>query len=451
VDPWRIIEEYFTSGHSLESESVFSLGNEYMGIRGFFEEGYTGKSMVGCYFNGIYERMPVPDQGYKGIIRETEFMVNTVNWLYTRIRIDGETLDLNTSSYEGFSRVLDLQTGVLIRKFIWTTKQGKRIRIAFERFLSMENAHHAGQRIHLLPINFDTDITVEMGLDFSIPHYSKDENFWNIVDAGSDADNLYILGKTKTTCQSVFSCCTVTAEGVREKSVRQEPQRISLMLTIPLHRGSESVISKVIGNLADKKPGGPKQEDFNIQCRQTAALAAAADYDDLLRANALWWSKIWEKSDIVINEDPANQQGIRYCIFQMVQSYHGADETNNVGAKGLTGEAYNGNVFWDTEVYCLPFYIFTNLKAAKNLLLYRYNTLDEAKNRAKDLDCDGAFYPVATISGRECCSLWQHASLQLQASTAVVYGFWLYEKMTGDHPFLYTCLLYTSPSPRDRG
>ncbi|MHC1771928.1 MAG: glycoside hydrolase family 65 protein [Flexilinea sp.] len=438
IDPWRVIEDDFTPEHSLESESIFSLGNEYMGIRGFFEEGYTGKSMVGCYFNGIYEQMPVPDQGYKGIIRKTEFMVNAVNWLYTRIRIDGETLDLNTSSYEGFSRVLDLRTGVLIRKFIWTTKQGKRIHIEFERFLSMENANFAGQRIRLLPINFDSDISVETGLDFSIPHYSKDENFWNIGSAGSDTNSLHTLGTTKTTGQSVFSCCTVTAESACEKVVKQEPQQISLIFTIPLHRGSESVISKVIGNFADKIPDDTRQEDFNLQCSRLAALAAATDYDDLLQANALWWLKIWEKSDIVINGDPANQQGIRYCIFQMVQSYHGADESNNVGAKGLTGEAYNGNAFWDTEVYCLPFYIFTNLKAAKNLLLYRFNTLGEAKNRAKDLDCDGAFYPVATISGRECCSLWQHASLQLQASTAVIYGFWLYENMTGDRAFLYT-------------
>ena len=108
----------------------------------------------------------------------------------------------------------------------------------------------------------------------------------------------------------------------------------------------------------------------------------------------------------------------------------------NIGAKGLTGEAYNGNAFWDTETYCLPFFLFNNKEAAQNLLYFRYKTLDEARKRAKALDCEGAFYPIATISGRECCNLWQHASLQLQASTAVAYGIWFYEKLYHDEEFM---------------
>lgn len=159
-------------------------------------------------------------------------------------------------------------------------------------------------------------------------------------------------------------------------------------------------------------------------------------YESILAENEEWWSEVWKKSDIEIYGDEENQQGIRYCIFQMMQTYHGAKAGNNIGAKGLTGEAYNGNAFWDTETYCLPFFLFNNRKAAKNLLLFRYQTLGEAKKRAEALDCKGAFYPIATISGRECCNLWQHASLQLQASTGVAYGIWIYEKVTKDREFI---------------
>lgn len=158
-------------------------------------------------------------------------------------------------------------------------------------------------------------------------------------------------------------------------------------------------------------------------------------FDELLSENRDWWAETWKKSDIEIVGDAENQQGIRFCIFQMFQTYHGAVRGTNIGAKGLTGEAYNGNAFWDTETYCLPFFLFHDRKAAANLLYFRYATLEEAKKRAKDLDCAGAFYPIATISGRECCNLWQHASLQLQASTAVAYGIWLYEKITKDTSF----------------
>lgn len=121
-------------------------------------------------------------------------------------------------------------------------------------------------------------------------------------------------------------------------------------------------------------------------------------YESILAENEEWWSEVWKKSDIEIYGDEENQQGIRYCIFQMMQTYHGAKAGNNIGAKGLTGEAYNGNAFWDTETYCLPFFLFNNRKAAKNLLLFRYQTLGEAKKRAEALDCKGAFYPIATTA-----------------------------------------------------
>lgn len=166
---------------------------------------------------------------------------------------------------------------------------------------------------------------------------------------------------------------------------------------------------------------------------------AAADYETLKAASAAWWAQQWQVSDIEIDGDEENQQGIRFCIFQLHQTLHTAKYGAVFGAKGLTGEAYNGNTFWDSEVCCLPFYLFNNPEAARSFLKFRYDTLPEAKERAAALDCKGAFYPIATISGRECCDLWQHASLQLQASTGVAYGLWNYVHQTGDRAFLYAC------------
>jgi maltose phosphorylase len=168
-----------------------------------------------------------------------------------------------------------------------------------------------------------------------------------------------------------------------------------------------------------------------------AADFSSISYDTAYETQVEYWADTWANSDIVIEHDPENQQGIRYCIFQLHQTYHGEDLSLNIGAKGLTGEAYNGNTFWDTETYCLPFYIFNNPRAARNLLEYRYKTLPKAIERARELDCQGAFYPIATLDGSETCALWQHASLQLQASTAVAYGIWHYEKLLNDKEFLY--------------
>lgn len=163
----------------------------------------------------------------------------------------------------------------------------------------------------------------------------------------------------------------------------------------------------------------------------------AEGYEVALERTRAYWKKFWKHSDIEIEGDEANQQGIRFCIFQLQQTYHGIDATDNIGAKGLTGEAYSGHTFWDTETYCLPYYLYNNLTAAKYLLEYRYSTLDEARKRARDLDCEGACYPIATLNGEEACTLWQHASLQMQPSTGVAYGVYHYVNVSKDYEFLF--------------
>jgi maltose phosphorylase len=149
-----------------------------------------------------------------------------------------------------------------------------------------------------------------------------------------------------------------------------------------------------------------------------------------------YWDAIWKSVDIAIDGDPVNQQGIRFSMFQLLQCYSGAVPGSNIGAKGLTGEAYNGNAFWDTETYCLPFYLFTNPQAARGLIEYRYATLSHAIERAKMLDCVGACFPIATIDGTESCTLWQHASLQFQPTTGVVFAIQHYTRVTGDTSLL---------------
>lgn len=141
VDAWKIIEEGFDDNYSQVAESVFSLGNEYMGVRGFFEEGYSGKKLVGSYFNGVYAGEKYAEGGYKGYTHDTEFMVNAVNWLTTKIQIDSEKLDIKVSEIEEFKRVLNLKNGLLSRSFVWTTSSGKKTRLLFERFLSMKRMH----------------------------------------------------------------------------------------------------------------------------------------------------------------------------------------------------------------------------------------------------------------------------------------------------------------------
>ena len=150
-----------------------------------------------------------------------------------------------------------------------------------------------------------------------------------------------------------------------------------------------------------------------------------------------YWAKAWENIDISIYGDDENLQGIRLSIFSLYSTYHGFDANLNIPCKGLTAEVYHGQVFWDTESYCMPFYIFNNPKAAKNLLLYRYKYLPQACERAEQLDCEGARYPMCTLDGTESCATWQHGDFEIHVSVAIAYAVWLYNKLCGDKEFLY--------------
>ncbi len=432
-DEFKIIEEGFNPAYGQVAESVFSLGNEYMGIRGCFEEGYSGDSLRGSYFNGIYEKLKQSTSGYKGVSDITEYMVNSVDYFACRLEMDGEVLDLHQSRFRGFRRELDLQTGILTRTFIWETLSGKEVEVRFERFLCMDKSQIGAQKIEIEPLNFSGEIKLEMILDFSALHVSAQDNLWVCSEQTTAENYLSITGTTRNTGQKVTSQAKLFGQ-LKDAVYWEKEKQTGITGRVFLTQGEVAAVGRIVRNLVCKN--SQEEKRFERQKAEGAAQLAAHTYQSLKEENRCWWQRIWERSDIQINGDAGNQQGIRFCIFQMFQTYHGTQPGTNIGAKGLTGEAYNGNAFWDTETYCLPFYVFNDPRAARNLLLFRYLTLQEAVERARELDCAGAFYPIATISGKECCNLWQHASLQLQASTAVAYGIWFYQKQTGDNEFV---------------
>ena len=436
VDPWAITEDGFDPKHSKIAESVFSLANEFMGVRGFFEEDYSGDSLIGSYFNGVYDAERLSRNAYKGVVLETEFMANAVNWLALHIRLDGEILDLARVKFRDFQRQLDLRTGLLTRRFIWETAEGKQTDLCFERIVSMNEVNLGAQRVTVTPLNYSGVIELTAETDLSLLHEMYGRNCWKEtgVQTGREGDvyTLAISGKTRFRDKPLASLQVLRIDGrvTGSETVTEgsDGSKAAWAFAIGGCEGQDIVFERIVWN--DKDAGNAKESGLKR--------ALTADFDALLRSNADWWGRVWRDCDIRIDGDDENQQGVRFCIFQLFQTYHGVDGKNNIGAKGLTGEGYNGNAFWDTETYCLPFFIFNNQKAARNLLEFRYATLPEALDRAAALDCSGAFYPIATISGLECCNLWQHASLQLQASTGVAYGIWDYVKLTQDREFLYS-------------
>lgn len=436
VDPWAIIEEGFDPERNRTSESIFSLGNEYMGVRGYAEEGYSGDSLQGSYFNGLNEQLDIGNH-YKGIIRSLRYMVNAVDWLYTRITVNGEQLDLAKSKISDYVRKLDLRSGTYRRELIWHLDDGKSLKVVFTRLVSMTMSHLGLQRVDFEPLNFSGSVHICAGLDFSIIHEERGECMWSSLRSGEQGSTTAIMARTVNTANKLFSSFSLQSSQPLQLTRVEHDKFIGQSFTMDLAQGKATHFTKLVINCSDSESAHTAEELWS----KGIALAESASQlidTQIFADQTAYWNGIWETSDIRIEGDPENQQGIRFCIFQLYQTYHGDHPGFNIGAKGLTGEVYRGLAFWDTESYCLPFYMFNNPKAARSLLDFRYKTLPQAMQRAKDVDCDGACYPIATIDGTESCDLWQHSNLQLHVGTAISYGIWHYVKNTGDKEFLHS-------------
>ncbi|MEK4293966.1 glycoside hydrolase family 65 protein [Paenibacillus sp. FSL R5-0914] len=436
VDPWAIIEEGFDPERNRTSESIFSLGNEYMGVRGYAEEGYSGDSLQGSYFNGLNEQLDIGNH-YKGIIRSLRYMVNAVDWLYTRITVNGEQLDLAKSKISDYVRKLDLRSGTYRRELIWHLDDGKSLKVVFTRLVSMTMSHLGLQRVEFEPLNFSGSVDICAGLDFSIIHEERGECMWSSLRSGEQGSTTAIMARTVNTANKLFSSFSLQSSQPLQLTRVEHDKFIGQSFTMDLAQGKETHFTKLVINCSDSESAHTAEE---LWSKGIALAESASQLSDtqIFADQTAYWNGIWETSDIRIEGDPENQQGIRFCIFQLYQTYHGDHPGFNIGAKGLTGEVYRGLAFWDTESYCLPFYMFNNPKAARSLLDFRYKTLPQAMQRAKDVDCDGACYPIATIDGTESCDLWQHSNLQLHVGTAISYGIWHYVKNTGDKEFLHS-------------
>ena len=433
VDPYKIIEKGFHKEKNQVSESIFSLANEYMGVRGFLEEGTTLPSLIGTYFNGIIEySLKDTPNAYKGIVKRSHFTINSVNFLKCKISIDGEILDLATSEIGDFYRELDMRNGLLTRRFDWKYKDST-VKVKFERILDMVKCENACQRI---TFKSDKDIRLHlvMYLDSNVLHWG-DHCYWDKDQTSKKGKNEYCLSvKTPTTNQSLAATMIIDSPVVENSYVAKEKE-ISVHFYIDMKSNEEYVFTRYVSIYVDKN----SQENMgNLieNSRNSVKKLAESGFESLLKSNSEYFKKVWEKNDITIVGNDLDQQGIRYCLFQLEQNYHGYSPDNNIGAKGLTGEAYSGHAFWDSETYCLPYYLFSNKEAAKDLLMFRYNTLPQAKERAKQLDCDGACYPIATRNGEEACNLWQHASTQFQPTTGVGFAIWHYMNIYHDDDFM---------------
>lgn len=458
VHPWQIVESSFNPEKAREAEACLSLSNEYMGCRGSFEEGSSGLTLEGCYIGGIYVRQPIVYETYrKAFPKESNFMVHTTHWFRTRIEVDGEKFSMDDSVFSDYRRVLDMQQGLLIRELVFTTAAGKKTKLRWERFLSHADRHLAASSLSVTALNHCSPVTVYMELDGQKEntHFGNARRHMVEAEASASADEMSLLKKIVTTGQYFRHQMKTEIPAEASVSYYQEDCLTGKKVDLNLEEGRTSSFSRTVSVFSSRDAGfpfgliqkgqtendldGAKESDILDFLRKEgrAHTAAMPAYEQARAAHIEAVSNVWKTLDIEIEGDDLSQQGIRFCMFQLFSTYRGFDGNLNIGAKGLTGEVYFGRYFWDTEAYCLPYYLLTNPEAARHLLLCRYNTLDAARERARSFNYNGAWYAWQTIDGTEDLSLNEYAFGEVHIDGIVPYALAFYTKTTGSTELLY--------------
>lgn len=442
--PWHILEEGFDKTKNRFSESVFSLGNGFMGLRGNFEESYSGDKMNGTYLAGVYypdkTRVGWWKNGYPEYFAK---VLNSTNWLGIDITVSGETLDLNKCTISEFVRELDMQKGILRRHFIAELKNGSKIEVDTTRFVSMERNEIGAISYSIKPLKKNISLIIAPYLDGNVHNEDSNYNeyFWNHEGEESVENRSFVSLMTKktefhTTTGMCFEILKDRHKQELNRSFQSKNGFISQSVELECKMDETVTIHKYISCVTSR--------DHEVSrilsiCDENLVSSESAGYSILESEHIKKWAHIWDTCDVQIDGSESAQQGIRFNIFNMMQTYTGIDSRLNIGPKGFTGEKYGGSTYWDTEAYCIPFYLSTTSEdISRNLLVYRYKQLDKAiENAAKLGFTNGAaLFPMVTMNGEECHNEWEITFEEIHRNGAILYGIHTYIQKTMDREYI---------------
>ncbi len=437
IDPWKITTKTLDKQNRRLQESLTSTGNGYMGMRGNFEEQYSGDHHLGTYLAGVWypdkTRVGWWKNGYPDYFGK---VINAINFLKLNITVNGTTIDLATIPHEDFHLELDMQTGILTRRFTIKLTDAT-VRFNFERFLSIVKKELAVLKVTAEVITGAAEITIDSSLDSNVRNEDSnyDELFWEEKDSGTQDNGTYLTVQTIPNNFGIerFSVTALMQHNQQALETTPAPLAISESFSYEAKAGETIDFEKRIIVLTSRDV----PEETQVKKASELMSTYSESFDVLKDEQVAAWKKRWELADVAINGDPAAQQGIRFNLFQLFSTYYGDDERLNIGPKGFTGEKYGGATYWDTEAYAVPLYLaLAEPKVTKNLLKYRHNQLPEAHINAQKQGLAGALYPMVTFTGIECHNEWEITFEEIHRNGSIAYAIYNYTNYTGDETYL---------------
>ncbi|MBN1261914.1 MAG: glycoside hydrolase family 65 protein [Anaerolineae bacterium] len=429
---WHVVETEFAPETLHHKETVFTTGNGYLGTRGAFEEGYPGERAV-TLIHGVFDDVPIV---------HTE-LANAPRWYALTLLIDGERFRLEQGQILAYRRQLDLATGVLARIVRWRSPKGHTVEVAFERFASLADEHVLAVRCRVTSVDFSGPVEIRGGL----PGLVDNDGFmhWEWRDQGILAgDGVYLELGTRASGIVLGLGCALAAQGESIVHAVQDCEaHPTLLVRSQLQPGATLVVDKLTTLFTSRDTG-------DVRTTTVARLrsAIAAGYAALRAVNDAAWSREWEVCDIQIEGDDAADLAVRYSLFQLLIAAPRRDDRVSIAAKSLSGYGYRGHVFWDTEIFMLPFFTYVRPELARNMLMYRYHTLAGARRKAAEGGWEGAMFSwESAATGDETTPRWVPApdgslvriwcgDIELHITADVAFAVYQYWQITADDAFL---------------
>ncbi len=442
VEPWRIRETRLDLGLIAQSESLFTVSNGHIGLRGNLDEG-DPHGMPGSYLNSFYELRPLPyaEAGY-GYPESGQTVVNVTNGKLMRLLVDDEPLDIRYGTLDSHERVLDMKAGALIRTMEWESPAGKRIRIRTTRMVSFTQRAVAAIEYEVEAIDNDVRLILQSELvaNEALPKRSGDPRVASSLknplvaqDRSHFERGATLIHQTKESDLLVAAGMEHLVEGPRRVEVETEARKDWARTTIvaSLKAGEKLRVVKLLAYGWSSMRTEPALRD------QVAAALTGARYsgfEGLMEEQRKYLEDFWDVADVEIDGDAEIQQAVRFGLFHVLQAGARA-ERRCIPGKGLTGPGYDGHTFWDTEAYVLPVLIHTLPQAAADALRWRQSTIDLAKERADTLNLEGAAFPWRTIRGQECSGYWPAGTAAFHINADIAIAVQRYVDNTGDMVF----------------
>nr|WP_040563774.1 glycosyl hydrolase family 65 protein [Kineosphaera limosa] len=454
ADPWRLVERWPSLNDLGVTETLFAVGNGYLGMRGNPPEGRDAH-VHGTFVNGFHETWPIRHaEAAFGFAKTGQTIVNVPDSKLMKLYVDDEPLLLSTADLENYERCLDFRDGTLRRDLVWRTPSGKKVQVRTSRMVSFTERHLAIMTIEVTMLEGDAPIVISSqvlnrqdGVDeYHVKGESMGEGFdprkasafaqrvleprghWN-------SDRRMIMGYRCADSGMTLAVGTdhaIMTENDYEDLISTEPDLGKRVFRIDATQGRSIFITKAVAYHTSR--GVPVRELFD-RCRRTLDRVRHDGVQHYQEEQARWLANYWEHSDVEVDGHDAIQQAVRYNLFQLAQASARSDQLG-VPAKGVTGSGYEGHYFWDTEIYVVPFLAYTSPAVARNLLRFRVNMLEAARTRAAEMAQRGALFPWRTINGEEASAYYAAGTAQYHIDADIAYAIYRYVQATGDLSFM---------------